>query len=303
MKFSTTVTTLLAGLLLLLAPGIGEAQEIEPRTYANTPVGMNFLAVAYSYSSGAVFMDPALPIEDLDGRLNIALARYIRTFSLFGASAKVKALLPWSSGHWDGFVEGEFQTRDASGFADARLGLDVLLVGAPALEPANFSSYEQKSVVGLRFDLVMPSGQYDPSKAINLGSNRWAFHSELGWSKAIGKWTLEVAGGFWVYTDNRDFYGGNTLAQDPFFVGKVNFIRSVRPGLWWAVGTGFGQGGQTFVNGLPRDTKQKNWRLTAMVVFPLSPTQGLSLTVASGRTFQAGPDFDVVALAYQFAWN
>jgi hypothetical protein len=264
---------------------------------------MNFLAVAYSYSSGAVFMDPALPIEDLDGRLNIALARYIRTFSLFGASAKVKALLPWSSGHWDGLVEGEFRTRDASGFADARLGLDVLLVGAPVLEPANFSSYEQKSVVGLRFDLVMPTGLYDPSKAINLGSNRWAFHSELGWSKAIGKWTLEVAGGFWVYTDNRDFYGGNTLAQDAFFVAKVNFIRSVRPGLWWAVGTGYGHGGQTFVNGLPRDTKQKNWRLTAMVVFPLAPTQGLSLTAASGRTFQAGPDFDVIALAYQLAWN
>ena len=219
------------------------------------------------------------------------------------APAKVKAMLPWSSGHWDGFVEGEFRTRDASGFADARLGLDVLLVGAPVLEPANFSSYEQKSVVGLRFDLVMPTGEYDPLKSINLGSNRWAFHSELGWSKAIGKWTLEVAGGFWVYTDNRDFYGGNTLAQDPFFVAKVNFIRSVRPGLWWAVGTGYGQGGQTFVNGLPRDTKQKNWRLTAMVVFPLSPTQGLSLTVASGRTFQAGPDFDVVALAYQIAWN
>ena len=40
-----------------------------------------------------------------------------------------------------------------------------------------------------------------------------------------------------------------------------------------------------------------------MMVYPVSPTQGLALTVVSGRTFQAGPDYDVVALAYQFAWN
>lgn len=281
----------------------GWAQEIEPRTYANTPVGMNFLAVAYSYSTGNIFMDPALPIEDLDARLNIALARYIRSFNLFGAPAKFKVLLPWSSGHWEALVDNEFRTRDASGFADARFGLDVLLAGAPVLEASEFGSYEQNSVVGLRFDLVVPSGQYDSSKLINLGSNRWAFHSEVGLSKTWGRWTLEGAAGAWFYSNNDEFLGNFELSQDPFLVAKVNVIRSIRPGLWWAVGTGYGQGGRTLVNGEPRNTKQKNWRLTALLVYPLSPTQGLSLTVVSGRTFQAGPDFDVIALAYQIAWK
>ena len=303
MKLPTTVTAVLAGIMLLAVSGVGEAQEIEPRIYANTPVGMNFLAVGYSYSSGNVFMDPSLPIEDLDARLNIVFARYIRSFNLFGAPAKFKAVLPWSSGQWDGILDGDFGTRDTSGFADARLGLGVLLMGAPVLEPSEFSGYEQGMVVGLGFNLIAPTGQYDPRKIINLSSNRWSLRSELGVSKAFNKWTVEVAGGFWVYTDNPDFFGGNTLSQDPFLVAKVNVVRSIRPGLWWAVGTGYGQGGRTYVNGEPRDTKQKNWRLTAMVVYPLSPTQGLSLTVASGRTFQAGPEFDVVALAYQIAWN
>ena len=296
----------MVGAALMVAsviPRPGAAQEIEPRTYANTPVGMNFIAVAYSYSSGNVFMDPALPIEDLDARLNIALARYIRSFNLFGAPAKFKAVLPWSSGRWDGFLDGVFRTRDASGFADARFGLDVLLVGAPVLEASEFGSYEQKSVAGLRFDLIVPSGQYDSSKLINLGSNRWAFHSEVGLSKTWGRWTVEGAAGAWFYSNNDDFFGGFELSQDPFLVAKVNIIRSIRPGFWWALGMGYGQGGRTFVNGEPRNTKQKNWRITAMVVFPISPTQGLSLTAASGRTFQAGPDFDVIALAYQFAWN
>ena len=290
-------------LVFLTWPGAVGAQEIEPRTYSNTPVGMNFLALVYSYSSGNVFMDPALPIEDVDAQVHLALGRYIRTFGLFGKPAKFKALVPWSDGHWDGFLEGEFRTRDARGLADPRLGLDVLLSGAPALDATDFRGYEQDLVVGLRFDLVTPWGEYDSTKLINLGSNRWAFHSEVGVSKAVGKWTLEGAGGVWLYTDNNDFFGGNTFAQDPFFVVKANVVRAVRPGFWWAVGMGYGQGGQTFVNGEPRNTKQKNWRFTAMVVFPISPTQGLSLTAASGRTFQAGPDFDVIAVAYQFAWG
>jgi hypothetical protein len=302
-RFGSAIVLVVAFSVLLAIPGAGSAQEIEPRVYANIPVGMNFLAVGYSYSSGNVFMDPALPIENLDAGLNIVFARYIRSFNLFGAPAKFKAVLPWSSGHWDGILDGEFRTRDTSGFADARLGLGVLLVGAPVLEPSEFTSYEQETVVGLGFSLVAPTGQYDPRKIINLSSNRWSFRSEIGLSKAFNKWTVEVAGGVWVYTDNGDFFGGNILSQDPFLVAKVNVVRSIRPGMWWAVGTGYGQGGRTFVNGDPRNTKQKNWRLTAMVVFPLSPTQGLSLTAASGRTFQAGSDFDVFAIAYQFAWN
>jgi hypothetical protein len=264
---------------------------------------MNFIALAYSYSSGNVFMDPALPIEDVDAQIHVALARYIRTFNLFGKPAKFKALLPWSDGHWDGYLEDEFRTRDVRGLADPRLSLDVLLSGAPALEAADFRSYQQELVVGLRFDLVTPWGQYDSSKAINLGTNRWALHTEIGASRAFGKWTLEGAGGIWLYTGNNDYFGGNELSQEPFFVVKANVIRSIRPGFWWAVGMGYGQGGQTSINGEPRATTQKNWRITAMVVFPVSPTQGVSVTAASGRTFQAGPDFDVVAIGYQFAWG
>ena len=32
-----------------------QAQELEPRTYSNVPVGVNFLAVGYAYNQGNVF--------------------------------------------------------------------------------------------------------------------------------------------------------------------------------------------------------------------------------------------------------
>ena len=58
---------------LALAPGVAEAQELEPRAYVNTPVGLNFIAVAYLFSSGNILLDPSLPIEDLQAKLHLVV--------------------------------------------------------------------------------------------------------------------------------------------------------------------------------------------------------------------------------------
>ena len=48
----------------LAAAVTAQAQELEPRTYSNTPVGMNFLLLGYAYSVGDVSFDTSAPIED-----------------------------------------------------------------------------------------------------------------------------------------------------------------------------------------------------------------------------------------------
>jgi hypothetical protein len=109
------------------------AQELEPRAYAQTPTGVNFLAVGYGFSTGNVLMDPALPIEGLDADLDLVFLRYTRSLALFGRSAKVKVLAPWSAGDWKGGLEGEegIQRRRDSGGGDLRLALEVNFLGAP----------------------------------------------------------------------------------------------------------------------------------------------------------------------------
>ncbi|MGH7341807.1 MAG: transporter, partial [Candidatus Rokuibacteriota bacterium] len=49
---------------LLLGATIAQAQELEPRAYANTPVGLNFLILGYAYTTGEVALDTSAPIED-----------------------------------------------------------------------------------------------------------------------------------------------------------------------------------------------------------------------------------------------
>jgi hypothetical protein len=48
-----------------VAPGRGvHAQSLEPRSYANTPVGINFVLLGYGYTEGGVAFDASVPIKD-----------------------------------------------------------------------------------------------------------------------------------------------------------------------------------------------------------------------------------------------
>jgi hypothetical protein len=292
------------GLLALLSgSGSALAQELELRTYANAPVGMNFIAGGYGRSAGNVLLDPSLPVEDLDADLNVVFLRYARTLSFFGKAAKVKALLPYSWGRWTGEVEGVARERELAGPGDAMLTLEVNFSGAPALRPAEFRGYRQKTIVGASVRLTVPSGEYDSEKALNLGSNRWVVRTEVGVSRALGPWVLELAGNVRLYRDNDNFFGGNTLSQDPFHALKGHAIYNFRPGFWAGVGVGYGSGAQTYINDIPRDTEQRNWRIGGTLVYPLGPKDGLSLTLVSGSARGAGADFDVLTLAYQLGWG
>ncbi len=50
----------LVALAALISPAAALAQELEPRAYFPTPVGTNFLLVAWSYQTGEILFDPSL---------------------------------------------------------------------------------------------------------------------------------------------------------------------------------------------------------------------------------------------------
>jgi len=300
----TTVLGIVATLVVLTSAfQTVHAQEFEPRTYAVAPVNVNFVGITYGFASGGVFMDPALPVDDVDGNIQLVATRYVRTLSLFDRPSKVKVLLPWTSGHWDGILENEPQTRSATGLADARVVLETLFHGAEVMTPQEMRGYEPGTVFGARLQVIVPTGDYDNDKAINLGANRWSFIPELGMSTPLGKWSLEAAVGAWLFMDNDDYVGGQRFEQDPLLVGKLHFIRAVRPGFWWSVAAGYGYGARSTIDGVPRATTQSNWRVFAMVSYPIKLRQGLSLSIGSGGNSGAGSDFDAVTVGYQFGWG
>src|SRR4051794_37571248 len=149
----------------LLAPiGIpltAQAQDAEPRSYSNAPVGMNFLVAGYAYTRGGIAFDPALPIDNVDLRTNSLVLAYVHAFGIGDMSAKFDAIIPytWLSGSAD--YQGQPLTRDVNGAVDPRFRLSVNLYGAPALSSADFASYRQDLIVGLSLQVSAPWGQYD----------------------------------------------------------------------------------------------------------------------------------------------
>jgi hypothetical protein len=69
----------------------------------------------------------------------------------------------------------------------------------------------------------------DPRRLVALGSNRWAFKPELGLSKPKGRWTMEVAGGLWMFTPNRNFFGGSRREHKPIMSLQGDLIYTLRP--------------------------------------------------------------------------
>jgi Putative MetA-pathway of phenol degradation len=279
------------------------AQELEPRTYSNLPVGTNLLAIGYAWSNGNVLLDPALPIEDLDARIQLLFARYSRSFGLLGRNARLKVLVPWTAGDWSGTVDGQFGTQKEQGMGDMQIALECNFIGAPALDRADFRHYRAGTVVGAGVRVSLPTGDYKSDELLNLGSNRYTFRLELGLARTVGDWTFEGFGSVWLFTDNDEFLGNMHLEQKPLFVAKAGISYAFRPDFWTAFAVGFGEGGQTKVDGVPRNTQQNNWRFGATFVYALAPNHGLSLGLTTGITRKAGSDFDTVALAYQYAWG
>ncbi|MGC1858995.1 MAG: transporter, partial [Pseudolabrys sp.] len=170
-----------------------KAQDAEPRSYTNTPVGLNFLIGGYLYSEGKIAFDPSSSITDAKFQSQTGVLAYVRSFDVAGQSAKFDVILPYSSFSAHGLVDGQSRVREMSGFGDPRFRFSVNLFGAPALSVKEFANYQQDLIIGVSLQVSAPLGQYDNSKLLNLGNNRWSIRPELGISKAWGPWTLEVA--------------------------------------------------------------------------------------------------------------
>lgn len=135
----------------------------------------------------------------------------------------------------------------------------VNFLGAPALSLEEFANYEQNLILGASLEVSAPLGQYDPSKLLNIGTNRWLIKPELGASKALGPVTLETSAAVTFFTTNDDFLGGNALEQEPFYSVQGHLIYEIRPGLWrrWTLPTTPG-GARS-----PRVKRARGWRTHA----------------------------------------
>ena len=279
------------------------AQDLEPRAYAAAPVGANFIVVAGGHSTGGVLTDPSLPVEDVEATVNAATLGAGTTFSLFGRTALVVAAFPYAVAHAAGRVEETTASISRSGLVDPRLKLSVNLVGGRALRPEEFVKTKRPTIVGVSLSVAPPLGQYDPSKLINLGANRWSFKPEVGISRLINNWTVDGYAGVLLFTTNDQFYTGSSIrTQDPIFALQGHVSYTFKPRLWLAFDGTWYSGGTTSINGVDKQDLIRNSRFGATASFPLFRQQSLKFAFSRGATTRVGANFTTASVAWQFSW-
>jgi hypothetical protein len=181
--------------------------------------------------------------------------------------------------------------------------LSVNLYGAPALTLKEFAAYEQDLIIGASLRVVAPWSQYDDTRLVNIGTNRWSFKPEIGISKALGPWTLEATAAATFFTDNDEFFGGSTLSQDPIYSVQGHVIYGFESGIWTSLDATYFNGGRTTVDGVRNSNLQQNWRIGGTVAVPVNRANSIKFYVSSGVAARTDNNYDLVGIAWQYRWG
>lgn len=281
------------------------AQDVQPHTLSAAPVGSNLVSLGYSFSTGAVLTDKAIPVQNLDGDIHTFAGAYGHAFGLFGLAAKADVIVPFITGRWSGtLADVQIDSTVArTGLGDPVARFMFFFAGAPALAGPEFVKHHSRTVAGASLRLRVPLGQYDPAKFINIGTNRWMLSPRVGVSQRFGRLATEAYAAGWFFTDNPDFLHTNVQSQDPLATIQLHLIWVFRPGFWAAVSTRQSFGGQLYVNGAASGEAQTNNRVGVAVTLPISRRQGLKLALTFGLSTAAGNDYNTFNGAWLGSWG
>lgn len=276
----------------------------DPRTYANTPVGVNQLELDYAHATADASIDTSLVIAGAHLEVNEAPVAYTRTFGIMHHLAWIKAGVPFA--YISGSVAGSGLSRSVAGGGDASVQLTTLLLGGSALSVADFVKYEPTTTVGVSLTVSGPSGQYNPNSVLNLGSDRWSFKPEIGISYPFGpdqKWVVDGYFHTYLFSDNTEYHGKEILRQEPLPGFEAHISYNITPDLWASLDANYAFRGTTFVDGVDQNDAQKNLTVGTEAYWTLNSRNSIAFLFAKSVVHENAPNFTEVALKYFYSWG
>jgi hypothetical protein len=265
MKNDKGIMNSAAWLFLLVAAVLGMDALCPPQALAQVPArfywkslaGGNAVPLIYESMSGNTNpFDSSLTITP-GGKLDatLTLAGYAKVIPVGDRAAMVAIILPMGRVAGEVTVAGTTFQEATNGFGDPMLEFNINVLG-PRVQKniPDILRYEPGVSVDLLADLALPVGEYDDTKALNLGQNRW--YGRLGapiiWQ--LGPWvpgrrtTLELLPAVWIFGANDDFVG-HTLKTDPMFQLDAHLTRDFTEYFWGALDGTWYKGGGSSIDG------------------------------------------------------
>ena len=286
--------------------------QVPARFYWKSLSGGNAIPLIVNSISGNTNpFDPAHTVTagaKVDATL--AMPGYAHTFSLFDRSAMAAILLPMGRISGDITVAGKAFSQSANGFGDPMIEFNINILGPPAQKNIpDTQRYEPGFSVDLLADLAFPIGEYDSSKPLNLGQNRWygRFGVPIIWQ--LGPWvpgqrtTLEFLPSLWLFGNNNN-YVGQTMKTDPSFQLDGHLTRDLTEHLWGSIDGTWYYGGKSTINGVGGD-KLNNLGLGLTLGYGITDNLNLTCSYKSTVNDTGTNDLrmDTFMVSLVFGWH
>jgi hypothetical protein len=307
--------------------GPANAQDDGARAYWKGRAGSNVVSFQYLNmhldASDALQFDPAhyiYPSADADA--DIFFASYARHMTLFDRPASLMVNVVGGSVEADfatnltppdflppGVVPGVSFSQSASGYADPSVQLDVNLLGTPSLIGGfDVINYEPTWTLDAAVMLGVPLGEYDGSKVVNLGLNRFFGRIAFPFKYHFGVFSpgymssLEVVPSVWLFAKNDDFVG-QKLENDPLWQLEAHWTQDFTRHFYGSIDVLYRTGFQSEINGVDVGSDIEIGDIGVTLNFHV--TDNLALRTGFSSNVFGDSDIDTSMVRFQvvYAWH
>lgn len=157
--------------------GKADAVVIDPYDNALAPDGVYGLLYGNYYHAGEFTGADGKKAADADLTAMVSLVRLIGYKHVGKLPMAFQVIVPFGQ-----VEEKKIFNEKSSGIGDLVLGPGVFL----------YTNEETKTTVSLWAYFIAPTGEWDKSKAINLGGNHWVFESQVSVNQQFGKFIYDM---------------------------------------------------------------------------------------------------------------
>jgi hypothetical protein len=251
------------GCLLLASPEAKAQVGDGARAYLPPPVNSNVLTFYQVQLNGNTPAANDIVVPRLSATTDISILQYTRSFDLWGKYVSTAAVLPYST--FSGTVDTRLGPRPVSqsGWGDASL---IATIGLKNLSPWNKEEWYKVDpgfFAGGVLQWTLPTGEYDPTRVVNIGSNRHSLRAGGVFYYFFGKTfhdpnlaTLEFIPSVTFFSDNSEIFGGGSKSQAPLLKLEGHVTKNFNKNFWASFDFLGMHGGETQTRGVDNDNGQ-----------------------------------------------
>ncbi len=325
--FTQYLTLVTFAVAILLICGPTNAQDDGARAYWKGRAGTNVVSFQYLNmhidASDALQFDPThyiYPSADVDA--DIFIANYARHMTLFDRPSSLMVNIVGGSVEADfdtsltppeflppGVVPGVSVSQSASGYADPSVQLDVNLIGTPPLKAGfDLLNYEPTWTLDAAVMLGIPIGEYDSSKVVNLGLNRFFGRIAFPFKYHFGVFTpgymssVEVVPSVWLFAENDNFVG-QKLQNDPLWQLEAHWTHDFTRHFFGSIDLLYRNGFQSEINGVDVGSDIEIGDIGVTLNFQVTDSLTLRTSFSSNVFGDSNIDNSMVRLQVVYAWH